>query len=43
MISAFASFLWFEQAQAEIPDLPGLRAFQRAQAVPALRWIGDLL
>ncbi len=31
VISAFASFLWYQQAQPEIPQLPGLRAFQRAQ------------
>ena len=43
VISGFASFLWFWQAQPEIPELPGLRAFQRAQAVPALRWLAVLL
>lgn len=43
VISAFASFLWYQQAQPEIPQLPGLRAFQRAQAVPALRWLATLL
>ncbi|MGJ0388233.1 phosphotransferase [Microbacterium sp. CGR1] len=43
VISGFASFLWFNQAQPEIPQLPGLRAFQRQQAVPALRWLTSLL
>ncbi|MFC4137109.1 MULTISPECIES: phosphotransferase [unclassified Microbacterium] len=43
VISAFASFLWWNQAQPEIPELPGLRAFQRAQADPILRWLGELL
>lgn len=43
VISAFASFLWYQQAQPEIPQLPGLRAFQRAQALPALRWLAALL
>ncbi len=43
VISGFASFLWFNQAQPEIPQLPGLRAFQRRQAVPALRWLTRLL
>lgn len=43
VISAFASFLWYQQAQPEIPQLPGLRAFQRAQAVPALHWLATLL
>lgn len=43
VISGFASFLWFTQAQPEIPQLPGLRAFQRQQAVPALRWLTSLL
>ena len=43
VISAFASFLWYQQTQPEIPQLPGLRAFQRAQAVPALRWLATLL
>ncbi|WP_431694407.1 aminoglycoside phosphotransferase family protein [Microbacterium maritypicum] len=43
VISAFASFLWYQQAQPEIAQLPGLRAFQRAQAVPALRWLATLL
>lgn len=43
VISAFASFLWYQQAQPEIPQLPGLRAFQRAQAVPAVRWLTTLL
>lgn len=43
VISAFASFLWWNQAQPEIPELPGLRAFQRAQADPILRWLDDLL
>lgn len=43
VISGFASFLWHEQGQAEIPQLPGLRAFQRAQAVAALRWLAALL
>jgi Ser/Thr protein kinase RdoA (MazF antagonist) len=43
VISGFASYLWFAQAQPEIPQLPGLRAFQRAQALPALRWLAALL
>lgn len=43
VISGFASFLWYWQGQPEIPQLPGLRAFQRAQAVPALRWLTTLL
>ncbi|MDF2561176.1 MAG: aminoglycoside phosphotransferase [Microbacterium sp.] len=43
VISAFASYLWFAQEQPEIPQLPGLRAFQRAQAGPALRWLAALL
>lgn len=43
VISGFASYLWYWQGQPEIPQLPGLRAFQRAQAVPALRWLGTLL
>lgn len=43
VISGFASFLWFQQAQPEIPQLPGLRTFQRRQAVPALRWLATLL
>lgn len=43
VISAFASFLWWNQAQPEIPELPGLRAFQRAQADPILRWLDELL
>lgn len=43
VISAFASYLWYGQGQPEIPQLPGLRAFQRAQAVPALRWLAALL
>lgn len=43
VISGFASFLWFNQGQPEIPQLPGLRAFQRQQAVPALRWLASLL
>ena len=42
VISGFASFLWFNQAQPEIPQLPGLRAFQRQQAVPALRWLASV-
>lgn len=43
VISGFASFLWYQQALPEIPQLPGLRAFQRTQALPALRWLGGLL
>lgn len=43
VISAFASFLWFQQAQPDIPQLPGLREFQRAQAMPALRWLSGLI
>jgi aminoglycoside phosphotransferase (APT) family kinase protein len=43
VISGFASYLWHAQAQPEIPELPGLRAFQRAQALPALRWLVALL
>ncbi|MDQ0645523.1 phosphotransferase [Microbacterium murale] len=43
VISGFASFLWFGQAQAAIAELPGLRSFQRAQAIPALRWSTALL
>ncbi|PRB13420.1 aminoglycoside phosphotransferase family protein [Microbacterium sp. MYb62] len=43
VISGFASFLWYWQGQPEIPQLPGLRAFQRAQAIPALRWLAGLL
>lgn len=41
--SGFASYFWFWQGQPEIPELPGLRAFQRAQAVPALRWLATML
>ncbi|WP_347125808.1 aminoglycoside phosphotransferase family protein [Microbacterium sp. SY138] len=43
VISAFASFLWYQQAQPEISQLPGLREFQRAQADPALRWLATLI
>lgn len=43
VISGFASYLWFAQAQPEIPLLPGLRTFQRAQALPALGWLAALL
>lgn len=43
VISAFASFLWFQHAQPEVPQLPGLREFQRAQAIPALRWLSGLI
>lgn len=43
VISGYASFLWWGQAQPEIPELPGLRAFQRAQALPLLRWLAELL
>ncbi|REJ05442.1 aminoglycoside phosphotransferase family protein [Microbacterium bovistercoris] len=43
VIAGFASFLWWNQAQPEIAELPGLRAFQRAQADPILRWLGELL
>ena len=43
VIAGFASYLWWEQAQPEIPELPGLRAFQRAQALPALRWVSTLI
>lgn len=43
VISGFASFLWYEQGRPEFPQLPGLRAFQRAQALPALRWLRTLL
>ncbi|WP_337006062.1 MULTISPECIES: hypothetical protein [unclassified Microbacterium] len=41
--SLFASYLWHAQAQPEIPQLPGLRSFQRAQAIPALRWVSRML
>ncbi len=43
VIAGIASFFWFEQARPEIPQLPGLRAFQRAQAAPALRWLEELV
>ncbi|MFB7250700.1 phosphotransferase family protein [Microbacterium sp. NPDC056234] len=43
VIAGVASFFWFQQSLPEIPQLPGLRAFQRAQAVPALRWLSTLL
>ncbi|GAB3599263.1 phosphotransferase family protein [Microbacterium tumbae] len=43
VLAGFASYLWFNQARAEIPQLPGLRAFQRAQAMPALRWLAELI
>lgn len=43
VLSGFASFLWYWQAQPEIPQLPGLRSFQRAQAIPALRWLTALM
>ncbi|MFE6733523.1 phosphotransferase family protein [Microbacterium sp. NPDC057650] len=43
VISAFASFLWWNQGHPDIPELPGLRAFQRAQADPILRWLDELL
>lgn len=43
VISGFASFLWYSQGQPEIPQLPGLRAFQRMQALPALRWLTGML
>lgn len=41
--AAGASYLWHAQAQPEIAQIPGLRAFQRARAIPALRWISTLL
>lgn len=43
VISGFASFLWWGQAQPEIPELPGLRQFQRAQALPLLHWLSELI
>ncbi|MFD6818128.1 MULTISPECIES: phosphotransferase [Microbacterium] len=43
VIAGFASYLWAEQSRPEIPQLPGLRAFQRAQAGPALRWLAALV
>lgn len=39
----FASFLWHGQSQPEIPEIPGLRRFQRRQARAALRWISTML
>lgn len=43
LIAGIASYFWFAQAQPEPLGVPGLRAFQRAQAVPALRWLSSLL
>ena len=43
LIAGIASYFWFSQAQSEPAPLPGLRAFQRAQAGPALRWLSTLL
>ena len=43
VIAGTASFFWFQQSLPEVPQLPGLRAFQRAQAIPALRWLSTLL
>lgn len=39
----FASFLWHGQSLPEIPEIPGLRRFQRDQARAALRWISTML
>ncbi|WP_435744950.1 phosphotransferase [Microbacterium sp. PMB16] len=41
--AAGASYLWHAQAQPEVAQIPGLRSFQRARAVPALRWISTML
>lgn len=43
LIAGIASYFWFAQAQPEPAALPGLREFQRAQAVTALRWLSTLL
>lgn len=41
--AGFASFFWHSQSLPDIPELPGLRAFQRAQATPALRWLATMI
>ena len=43
MIAEAGAYFWSSQAQPEPAELRGLRAFQRAQARPALRWLDGLL
>jgi hypothetical protein len=37
--AAIAGYFAVESTLPEVPALPGLRAFQRAQALPALDWL----
>ena len=42
VVAAIAGYFAVESSLAEVPALPGLRAFQRAQAEPALDWLRTL-
>ncbi|MBN7792551.1 aminoglycoside phosphotransferase family protein [Microbacterium esteraromaticum] len=43
IIAGISSYFWYWQGQPEPAQVPGLRAFQRAQAFAALRWLSALL
>ncbi len=42
LVAAFAGFLFVHSLRPEVPEIPTLRAFQWAQAVPAIRWLRAL-
>jgi aminoglycoside phosphotransferase len=39
LVAAIAGYFVVESTLPEVPALPGLRAFQKAQALPALEWL----
>ena len=42
MVAAVAGYLVVESTEPPMPALPGIREFQRAQALPALNWLRQL-
>ncbi|HEX7590280.1 MAG TPA: phosphotransferase, partial [Demequinaceae bacterium] len=39
LVAALAGYFFVQSLQPEVPEIPTLRAFQWAQAVPAIRWL----
>ncbi len=42
LVAAFVGFLFVHSLRPEVPEIPTLRAFQWAQAVPTIRWLRAL-
>ena len=42
LVAALAGYFTVQSTEPAVPALPGLREFQRAQAVPALNWLREV-